>query len=275
MEDFQMPPEEQQELTRNFLRYLSEIDYHQSPPAISKYIHKEIKKYLNTHDPYFVKKKYYNEYINGKYDFFYNEILKTPNPYRGAVQLAIAGNIIDLGPNQNFDMEGVIHKALDTDITLDKSEELLEKLKNADSILYLTDNTGEIVFDKLLIQYLIEHEKIPRENFIVATRGYPILNDATYQDAEEIGLTEMVKVIDNGDSAPGTILETTSEEFQNIFSQAELIISKGQGNYETLSHLKQRNIYYLLIAKCPLVAESAGVSKGSFICSNICLSASG
>ena len=114
--------------------------------------------------------------------------------------------------------------------------------------LYLADNAGEIVFDRLLI------ERLPAEKVTLAVRGGAVLNDATLIDAENTGITELVEVIRNGSDAPGTILEDCSEEFKRCFAAADLIVAKGQGNYESLSHFKKK-IYFLLTVKCSVVAQ--------------------
>jgi uncharacterized protein with ATP-grasp and redox domains len=133
-----------------------------------------------------------------------------------------------------------------------------EALAEAENILYLADNAGEIVFDRLLI------EQLPMEKVVVAVRGLPAINDATIQDAKIAGITELVEVIDNGSDAPATILEDCSERFLDAFNRADLIIAKGQGNYETLSDI-DKNIFFLLKAKCPVIAGHIGCEVGELI----------
>jgi len=134
----------------------------------------------------------------------------------------------------------------------------------AERILYLADNAGEIVFDRLLI------ERLPTEKVTVAVRGLPVINDATLIDAEYAGITELVEVIDNGSDAPGTILEDCSEAFLERFHAADLIISKGQGNYETLSQV-HKDIYFLLKVKCPVVARDVGCQMNSLVLQRLAL----
>ena len=132
---------------------------------------------------------------------------------------------------------------------------------NAQDILYLADNAGEIVFDRLLI------EQLPMQKITVVVKGFPIINDATMEDAVAAGLTEIVSVIDNGSDAPGTILEICSDAFVSRFEQADLIITKGQGNYETLSDI-DKNIYFILKAKCPVIASDLGCPIGQMVLIN-------
>ena len=147
-----------------------------------------------------------------------------------------------------------------------RQSEALERIKEdfkkegaaAESILYLADNAGEIVFDKILI------EQLGPEKIKLAVKGGPVINDATIEDVEETGLTDLVRVISNGNDAPGTILGLCSEEFRHSFEEADLIIAKGQGNYESLSDF-DKNIFFLLKAKCPVVANHLGCEVGSTV----------
>ncbi len=137
-------------------------------------------------------------------------------------------------------------------------EQLRDLVSNADRILYLTDNAGEIVMDRLLI------EQLPPENVTVSVRGGPVLNDATLEDAKAAGLTDIVEVIDNGSDAPGTILDDCSDRFFEYFSRADLVIAKGQGNYESLSEV-EKEIFFLLKAKCPVIADDLGCPLGTLV----------
>jgi uncharacterized protein with ATP-grasp and redox domains len=137
-------------------------------------------------------------------------------------------------------------------------EQLRSDAECAQNILYLVDNAGEIAFDRLLI------EQLPTEKITVVVKGKPVINDATMEDAEFVGLTDIVEVIDNGSDAPGTILETCSQNFRDRFEEADLVIAKGQGNYETLSDL-DKNIFFILKAKCPVIARDIGCEIGDMI----------
>jgi len=135
-------------------------------------------------------------------------------------------------------------------------------VNEADSVLYLGDNAGEIVFDKLFIQTM-NHKRI-----IYAVRGMPVINDATMEDAEYVGMKESARVISNGYDAPSTIVDKSSDEFKSYFYSASLIISKGQGNLEGLVHLNDKRIFFLLMVKCNVMAEYLRVEKDSFVVFN-------
>ena len=182
------------------------------------------------------------------------------NPLENAVRLAIAGNIIDLGIKTsitNADIQKTIKDSLTAPLNQVIIEEFRSDIESAQDILYLADNAGEIVFDRLLI------EQLPEKKITVAVKGSPVINDATMEDAISTGLTKIVPVIDNGSDGPGTILETCSDEFLSRFEQADLIISKGQGNFETLSEIDKK-IYFFLKAKCSVIAQHLQVPVGTF-----------
>jgi uncharacterized protein with ATP-grasp and redox domains len=134
---------------------------------------------------------------------------------------------------------------------------LKEALKTAKSVLFLGDNAGESVFDRLLIEVI-------EQPVIYGVRGGPVLNDTTVEDALSVGMNEVAKIVDNGARVPGTILSLCSNEFQTLFHSAELILAKGMGNYETLSEVNAP-IFFLLQVKCPVISNDVGAPIGSII----------
>ena len=177
-----------------------------------------------------------------------------------AIRLVIAGNVIDFGVNSHLSETQVresITYALSAPLE-GNVEEFCSALSGVEHILYLADNAGEIVFDRLLI------EQLPAGKVTVAVKGFPAINDATLADAEAAGIHEVAEVIENGSDAPGTILDDCSESFRDRFDQADLVIAKGQGNYETLSEV-DKDIYFLLKAKCPVIARDIGCQEGAMI----------
>nr|MDA3843302.1 ARMT1-like domain-containing protein [Candidatus Kapabacteria bacterium] len=168
----------------------------------------------------------------------------------------------DFGTQKEIDIKDVYKKSESTLFEIDGRRHLQSDIKNSDMILYLGDNCGEIVFDKLLISTI--KKEFPDKKIIFAVRSAPIINDITIEDAEYVRMSELAEVIANGYDAPGTILEFCSDEFLDIYRNADLIISKGQGNYEGLSD-ETENIFFLLTAKCDVVAESLGAKVGDSI----------
>lgn len=183
--------------------------------------------------------------------------------FRLAVLGTICGNTIDFeveGHQVSMDdLERQLLECLDGSLAIDDTRELMDLLSRSKMVLYILDNSGEIVFDWFLMDMIKEKYQV---EILAAVKGGPILNDATLEDAEQIGLGEVAEVITTGSDHIGVNLEESSEEFQRSLREADLIIAKGQGNYESMTeihHLLQRPIAYVLRAKCILVAESLGV----------------
>ena len=251
----------QEQVVRYALMMLADLDMSQNPPAIGQKIHRLIRKLIDNDDPYYELKKKFNNLAVKICDDLKEDIQTSEDPLETAFRLAIAGNIIDLGVKTSIaesDIEKIITNCLAADFDKSQIEDFRNSVSQSEQILYLTDNAGEIIFDKLLI------EQLPMKKITVAVRGKPVINDATMEDAEFAGLTDIVNVIDNGSDAPGTILEDCSQDFRDFFEKADLIIAKGQGNYETLSEVNKK-IFFLLKVKCPVIARNIGCEVGEMI----------
>ena len=231
-------------------------------PEFARELHCLLKSYTLNTDPYKEEKKRYNDLAIKLVTDLKNNVLKSADPFVTALRLAIAGNIIDFAVNDKFDLQATIEMALKTEFALDHSRQLKNAVNNSESVLYLGDNAGEIVFDKLFIE-TINHPRL-----IYAVRGAPVINDATLDDSEYIGMNRVAKVISNGYDAPSTIVHKSSPEFQDYFNKAGLILSKGQGNLEGLLPLNDNRIYFLLMVKCDVMAEFLKVRKGNLVVFN-------
>jgi damage-control phosphatase, subfamily I len=247
-------------ILREVLVATSEMDLRQSPPVMAQRIHRRIRELTGKEDPYREAKEHQNRTALEFYDRFSREVAGAANGLEMAVRLAIAGNVIDLGVKSHLDesqilaaIEDCLTDPLDGDI-----DQFAQAVAGATRILYLTDNAGEIVLDRLLI------ERLPRDRVTVAVKGAPVINDATRADAEIAGITSLVNVIDNGSDAPGTILEDCNGVFRRHFAHADLIIAKGQGNYETLREASAP-LYFLLRVKCPVLARDLGCPEGRLV----------
>jgi uncharacterized protein with ATP-grasp and redox domains len=238
-----------------------DMDPHQTPPEMGRQIHRLIREITGVADPYKEVKVRFNRYALDLSPRLRRVIKDSPTPLETAVRLAIAGNIIDFGPKSDLSdiqVNEAIEHALTAELTPAEIDIFEKAVKDAAGILYIGDNAGEIVFDRLLIELL------PREKITFAVKSRPVINDATMADATMAGLPEIVKVIENGNDAPGTILENCSAEFMETYNRSDLVIAKGQGNYETLSE-ENKNIFFLLKAKCPIVARHLGVEINSIV----------
>lgn len=254
----------QEQLLRQVLTEVSQMNLEGSPPLMGQHIHRLVRQFSGHADPYGIIKQQCNDLAESLLPGLRQRLATTDHPLKMALSLAIAGNIIDFGVNGNFSLdsvEPVIEETLQVPLYPKLMDRFEQDLKRARRILYLADNAGEIFFDRLLI------EQLPLKKVTLAVRGGPILNDALRADAERAGLSDLVRVIDNGSDAPGTLLEDCSKAFRDTFRHADLIIAKGQGNFETL-HDVPHNIFFLLKAKCPVAAEMAGVPLGYAIFSH-------
>jgi len=249
-----------EQVLREVLQAASRMDLCQPPPAMSQVVHRRIRELSQNGDPYRLSKAQFNRLALDLLPAFRNRLEQASDPWDAAVRLAIAGNVMDLaikGGLSEAQIRDSIGQSLNEPLH-GSTAEFAASVREARRILYLTDNAGEIVFDRLLI------ERMPREKVTVAVRGFPVINDATLEDAEQVGFTQMLQVITNGSDAPGTLLSDCSEAFQRHFAEADLIIAKGQGNFETLRESSKR-IYFLLRVKCPVIARDIGCSLGRMV----------
>ena len=250
-----------EQVIREVLRLAADLDMSQSPPVIGQQIHRLIRRLVGNNDPYRELKQRSNHLALKMCAELEERVKAAKEPLETAARLVIAGNIIDLGVKTHIsesDIEKVIRDSLTENFDGQQLEGFRNAVKKAGKILYLADNAGEIAFDRLLV------EQLPAEKVTLVVKGEPVINDATMEDAKIVGLTEMVKVIDNGSDGPGTILETCSQVFVDRFKEADLVIAKGQGNYETLSNV-DKNIFFVLKAKCPVIARDLGCEVGEMI----------
>ena len=250
-----------EQVVRKVLALAKDLDMSQSPPVMGQKIHRVIRELVGVEDPYRDVKGQFNNVALQLYPEMRTCIMESKDGLETAVRLAIAGNIIDFGVNSNL-QESELEKTMSECLAAEFSDVQLrpfqEAFNEAEKILYIADNAGEIIFDRLLI------EQLPIEKVTVVVKGSPVINDATMDDAVLAGLPRIVEVIDNGSDGPGTILETCSRMFIDRFNEADLVIAKGQGNYETLSDV-DKNIFFILKAKCPVIARDLGCQVGEMI----------
>ncbi len=245
-------------IVRATLSSLSEADLGRSPPALAQGFHRRLREMTGVADPYRVAKDGQNRQAMGLLWELRSRVIASEDPFALAVRMAIAGNVIDMGPGGDM-TDRAIHRAIER--ALERAvhgpvDDLRAAAKRPGRILYLADNAGEIVFDRILI------EQLGAARVTVAVRGAPILNDATMRDAHAAGLDDIVEVIDNGSDAPGTILDECSTAFRERFAEARLIVAKGQGNFESLNAVRVP-VYFLFMVKCPLVAAQVGSPVGT------------
>ncbi|MCP4022990.1 MAG: DUF89 family protein [Desulfobacteraceae bacterium] len=251
-------------IVKKVLKELLVFDLNSPPPLMARFIQRTVKDVTGVLDPYKELKKVYNDFALKLYPELKSGKANSNDRFETAVRLSIAGNIIDFGTHNTVGKQKVLQ-------TIDQSlaqrvhgdiRSFEQAVTKANKILWLGDNSGEIVFDKLLMEE-IGHHKIT-----YAVRGGYALNDATLEDLDYTGISKIVNVISNGADIPGTILEECSREFKELYTEADLILSKGQGNFETLTHGDER-IYFLFKAKCSVVARYSGCENDDMVVKNI------
>ena len=229
-----------------------------TPPEIGDRVHRVVRQLTGNDDPYAALKAESTREALRLYPRL-RALLAAEEGDRleRAVRIAIVGNRIDFAPGTDFDIEETLESILYQPFAINDLWLLREALSEARSALYLGDNAGETVFDRVLIEAL----DVP---VTYAAKDGPILNDATVEDARAAGLDEVAKVVSTGSDAPGTILARCSAPFRRLYEEADLIIAKGQANYETLSAGGER-LFFLLKVKCPVIARDVSAPVGGIV----------
>lgn len=254
-------------MVKEILRLLLTVDINKPSPYLSEKVWEIVIKHIGTDNPYKEINNFYNKELLKSEEKLKNIITSSDDKFKTAIKLSITGNIIDFGAKNDFSFKTVLDKINEINtklLDIDDSDKLYKDLTNSNTLLYLGDNNGEIIFDKIFIEYL----KIIFPQIIIyfGVRGKPIINDVTKEDAKMVGMDKLVEIIDNGDGSPGTIIEKVSKEFKDLFYKVDVIISKGQGNFESLSNIDRKKIYFLFMAKCDVVAKEIGTKVMSLVC---------
>ena len=252
---------EQRAVLVQVMRILETVDLAATPPEIAYRVHRIVRATLQVGDPYRTLKAESTRQALSLYEHLRSLVEAAADPLEVAVRLAIVGNLIDYGPpGAPADISALriaIDGALQRPPAINHLEVFRNRLADAEQVLYLADNAGETVFDRVLI------ETLARPTTYVV-KGAPVFNDAMLEDALAAGLDRVARIIDNGSDAPGTILDQCSAAVREEFGAASLIVAKGQANYETLSDC-DRDVFFLLQVKCPVIARYVGVPVGSMV----------
>jgi len=231
-----------------------------NPAVLSKPAYDAVAEITGISDPFKQAKAETNREILALVPVLQQEIKQSDDPLDTGLHLAAAGNIIDFGIRSRYDLRPDIEAVLKQDFAVNALDRFKKELKPGVNLLYLGDNAGEIILDRLFIEELKERGA----NITFSVKSGPIINDATMEDAEISGLTSLVKVIETGSDDIGVNWAKASAQFKQAFKSADIIISKGQGNFETCA-ARRENIYFLLKAKCELVARELGVNEGDIV----------
>lgn len=239
--------------------YLAGFSPDTDPMEVAEHVHRLIREALGDPDPYKKVKEEYTAIAERMEPLIRELAASGADPLMAAVKIAIAGNVIDFGAGGSFDVEGAIRGALDFSFAVNHYDAFRPAFEKAKTVLYIGDNTGEIYFDKPLLR-LLEGREVT-----FAVRGGPILNDATIEYARRAGLEMFARLADTGVQSPGFSVGRVRPELHALFYAVDLVISKGQANFESLHNEKRPGLFFLLKTKCELVARLLRVRYGDIL----------
>jgi len=234
------------------------ISFDMTSPEIGEFIYGKMREISGVEDPYENLKNQSTDDALGLIPFCEELIANSSDPLFTAIKMAIAGNVIDFAIHNTVDIPAEIDSIIHKQLTINDYELFKKRLEQSEKILYIGDNAGESVFDRLFI------EKLVGKKVFFSVRGTPVINDVVEKDAIRAGIDQVAEIVSSGSAVPGTILTKCSDEFIELFQKADMVISKGQGNYEGLSDEK-REIFFLLRVKCEVIAGHIGIPVGSLV----------
>jgi uncharacterized protein with ATP-grasp and redox domains len=263
-------PAEQQRVLDEVLLRLQRLPLEHSPALLSQIVYTTVREMTGVADPFAQARRETNQRALALLPELRRRIAASPDPLHTAIKVALIGNVVDLGIGHAFDLERDLAQGLKTDLAVDDYPAFRAALKDCERLLYICDNSGEIAFDRLLIEDLRTRCEVT-----ASVKSGPIINDATMEDAEEVGLTAVARVIGTGCDYTGINWERSSREFIETFRAADVVLAKGQGNFETLDETPCHGtadgrdgpgeIFFLLKAKCTEVAAELNVPQGAQI----------
>jgi len=253
-----------QELRSSVERMSSDFSFALSPPEVASDVYEMMAKIAKKDDIYDEVKVLSTQKARSFIPFLQEKLQKSENKLLTATKIAVAGNVIDLAAAVEFDLQEELDKIFHTEFAYNDFEAFRDELALANSVVILGDNVGEHIFDYMFLEVL--KELYPHIYFIYMVRGNPIINDVTMYEAKEAGFDNICELVDSGVNTPGFAYNRANSSAQELFDKADLVISKGMGNYECLSPSHRGNICFLLKVKCNVVAIAIGREVGDIIC---------
>lgn len=255
------------ELTSTVTQMSKTFSYEDTPPEIASYVYEKMAQIANKTDLYDEVKEISTKKALSFVGLLREKIENSTDKLLTATKIAVAGNVIDLAAAVEFDLEEELEKIFDTHFAHNDFDLLKERLKSSKKVLLIGDNVGEHIFDYIYIQTL--KEIYPDIKYFYMVRGNPIINDVTMKEAKEAGFDQICELVDSGVNTPGFVYNRANGYSKDLFDSADLIISKGMGNYECISPPKRENICFLLKVKCGVVAASLKKEIGDIICKTV------
>ncbi|TKI68759.1 DUF89 family protein [Sulfurimonas crateris] len=252
------------ELTSTVTKMSESFSYDDTPPEIASYVYEKMAQIANKTDLYDEVKELSTKKALSFVPLLKKELSNSNNKLLTATKIAIAGNVIDLAAEVEFDLQEELEKIFHTEFGYDDFSVFAQKLSSAKSVLIVGDNVGEHIFDYMLIETL--SELYPGSKFYYMVRGNPIINDVTIKEAKEAGFEKICEVVDSGVNTPGFTYNRANDYSRELFDSVDMVISKGMGNYECMSPSHREGICFLLKIKCGVVAASLKKEVGDIVC---------
>lgn len=241
-----------------------DFSFNDNPPEIAADVYEKMAMLANKSDLYDEVKELSTKKALSFVPLLTEKLLNSEDKLLTATKIAVAGNVIDLAAEVEFDLEEELSKIFDTDFSHNDFEKMQTNLSNAGTVVVLGDNVGEHIFDYMFIETL--QELYPNATYSYFVRGNPIINDVTMKEAKEAAFDKLCNLVDSGVNTPGFDYSRATKEAQGLFDSADLVISKGMGNYECLSPSHRKEICFLLKVKCGVVANSLDREIGDIVC---------
>jgi len=252
------------ELTSTITTMSKEFSYENNPPEIAADVYEKMAQIANKTDLYDEIKALSTQKALSFVPLLTTRLTNAEDKLLVATKIAVAGNVIDLAAEVEFDLKEELHKIFDTEFAHNDFDAMKQELARAKKVVILGDNVGEHIFDYMFTQTLLS--LYPNAEYAYFVRGNPIINDVTMKEAKEAAFDKLCELVDSGVNTPGFAYTRASSYAQELFDNADVVISKGMGNYECLSDAHRANIFFLLKVKCEVVASSLGKNVGDIIC---------
>ena len=265
--ELNLSKEESKEVLDLAANMVSSFSFSRTPPQNATPMYEKIAQLLKVKDIYKKQKLLATKKANLLYEYSKKLIDKSNDPFVGATRVAVGANVIDLASEFSYDLEGELEKIMYEKFAIDHIKYLKESLKSAKIIVYLGDNAGEHVFDRLYIETILKF--FPNIVIYYFARANPIINDICYDDLKDDSIKDIVTIINSGIKTPGVIVDDLTDEAKELFFAADTIISKGMGNYECLNEYKSLPLFFLLKVKCQVVASSLSLNTGDLVCKSV------
>ncbi len=252
------------EITRAVEEMAPSFSFDQSPPEVAAGVYEKMAQIAGKEDLYDEVKALSTQKAKAFVPFLEEEVARGEHPLLTATKISVAGNVIDLAAEYAFDLHEELDKIFHADFAVNDFDALERRMGEASTLLYIADNAGEHIFDRIFVKTILR--LYPKIRLTYMTRGNAIINDVTYEEAREAGFGELCELVSSGVNTPGFVYDRANEASKKLFDTSDLIITKGMGNYECLSDVKREDLFFLLKVKCNVVARSIGKEVGDIIC---------